>query len=208
MANPVQKLVRDAQRLIRERPAVVVGGGVLVALGATFLSRQTAAVEGEALVDGEAAGLGTTPTDFPTYSPPTSYPDTPPGGDYYYPDPGDPYAPEPAPPPAPTPLPTVCGTKPGTPPPRGWRWVCAGGRWIVQPILPAPGKPAPAPKPKPKPKPAPAPAPGGAYYVVRRGDTLTRIAARFRTSVARLLKLNPSIKNANLIYAGQRIRVR
>jgi hypothetical protein len=206
MANPVQKLVRDAQRLIRERPAVVVGGGVLVALGATFLSRQTAAVEGEALVDGEAAGLGATPGDFPTYSPPTSYPDTAPGGDYYYPDPGDPYA---GPPAAPTPAPSGCGPKPGTPPPRGWRWVCGlGDRWIVLPMLPTPGKPAPAPAPKPKPKPAPAPAPGGAYYVVRRGDTLTRIAARFRTSVARLLKLNPSIKNANLIYAGQRIRVR
>jgi LysM repeat protein len=42
-------------------------------------------------------------------------------------------------------------------------------------------------------------------YIVKRGDTLSVLAARFNTTVARLLELNPDIKNASLIYQGQRI---
>ncbi|MBE0409791.1 MAG: LysM peptidoglycan-binding domain-containing protein [Anaerolineales bacterium] len=45
----------------------------------------------------------------------------------------------------------------------------------------------------------------GQTYVVHRGDTLRKIAARFDTTVDVLLKLNPQIKNANLIYNGQRL---
>ena len=47
----------------------------------------------------------------------------------------------------------------------------------------------------------------GQVYVVQRGDTLRKIAARFNTTVDALLQLNPQIKNANLIYAGQKITV-
>ena len=47
----------------------------------------------------------------------------------------------------------------------------------------------------------------GQVYVVQRGDTLRKIAARFDTTVAELLRLNPQIKNANLIFVGQRITV-
>ena len=46
------------------------------------------------------------------------------------------------------------------------------------------------------------------YYIVEAGDTLGAIAARFHTSVAHLMSLNPRIKNANLIYAGEAIRIR
>lgn len=49
---------------------------------------------------------------------------------------------------------------------------------------------------------------GAVYYTVRSGDTLSGIASRHGTTVAALLKLNPNIKNVNLIYSGQRIRVR
>lgn len=56
-----------------------------------------------------------------------------------------------------------------------------------------------APKPS-----APAPAP---IYVVRSGDTLSAIAARFKTTVAILVKLN-NIANANLIKIGQRLRLK
>ncbi len=48
---------------------------------------------------------------------------------------------------------------------------------------------------------------GGAcatWYTVKKGDTLGAIAARYRVTVAQLVKLN-NIKNANLIYAGQRL---
>ena len=46
------------------------------------------------------------------------------------------------------------------------------------------------------------------YYIVRKGDTLGAIAAKFGTSVSNLMALNPHIKNANLIYAGDTIRIR
>ncbi len=44
------------------------------------------------------------------------------------------------------------------------------------------------------------------YYVVRRGDTLSGIAYRFGTTYQRLMQLN-GIRNPNLIYAGQRLRI-
>ena len=46
------------------------------------------------------------------------------------------------------------------------------------------------------------------FYIVKSGDTLSAIASRYHTSVAHLLALNPRIKNANLIYAGEAIRIR
>lgn len=51
-------------------------------------------------------------------------------------------------------------------------------------------------------KPAPQP---GQTYVIQRGDTLRKIAIRFDATVDILLKLNPQIKNPNLIYTGQRL---
>lgn len=45
------------------------------------------------------------------------------------------------------------------------------------------------------------------YYVVQKGDNLTKIAKKFGTTVNKLKKLN-SIKNANLIYENQRIKVK
>src|SRR5690606_36010449 len=46
------------------------------------------------------------------------------------------------------------------------------------------------------------------YYTVKKGDTLSHIAVRYKTTVTNLVKLNPSIKNPNLIYPGQKIRVK
>lgn len=46
------------------------------------------------------------------------------------------------------------------------------------------------------------------YYVVKRGDNLSKIAKMYNTTVSAILKLNPEIKNPNLIYVGQKIRVR
>lgn len=45
------------------------------------------------------------------------------------------------------------------------------------------------------------------YYVVKKGDTLTSIAKKYKTSVDKLVKLN-KIKNANLIKVGQKLRVK
>jgi LysM repeat protein len=44
-------------------------------------------------------------------------------------------------------------------------------------------------------------------YIIRRGDTLSQVAARFKTTTAKLLELNPGITNANLIYQGQRLTI-
>ena len=49
---------------------------------------------------------------------------------------------------------------------------------------------------------------GALYHHVVSGDTLGKIAAKYGTTVRKLMALNPHIKNANLIYAGDTIRVR
>lgn len=45
------------------------------------------------------------------------------------------------------------------------------------------------------------------YYTVKSGDTLSYIAYRYSTTVDKLVSLN-NIKNRDLIYVGQRIRVK
>ena len=46
------------------------------------------------------------------------------------------------------------------------------------------------------------------FYTIKKGDTLGILAARFGTTVNNLMALNPHITNANLIYAGDTIRIR
>jgi lysozyme len=46
----------------------------------------------------------------------------------------------------------------------------------------------------------------GSYYTVRSGDSLSVIAAKYGTSVAKLASLN-GISNPNYIYVGQRLKV-
>lgn len=44
------------------------------------------------------------------------------------------------------------------------------------------------------------------YYTVKKGDTLTAIAKRYKTSVSALVKVN-GIKDKNKIYEGQKIKI-
>ncbi len=44
-------------------------------------------------------------------------------------------------------------------------------------------------------------------YRIKSGDTLSGIASRYKTSVSALMKANPQIKNANLIYAGKSLNI-
>lgn len=64
---------------------------------------------------------------------------------------------------------------------------------------PEPTKPKPISKPKPEKK--------TQVYTVKRGDTLSAIAAKYGTTVNKLAKDN-KIKNPNLIYPGQKIKVK
>lgn len=63
-------------------------------------------------------------------------------------------------------------------------------------------KPEPTPTPTPTPKPSDLPE----YYTVKKGDTLTKIAKEFNSSVTCLKNMN-NLKNANLIVVGQKIIV-
>lgn len=45
------------------------------------------------------------------------------------------------------------------------------------------------------------------YYIIQKGDNLTKIAKKFGTTVNQLVSWN-NIKNPNLIYVGQKLRVR
>ena len=56
-------------------------------------------------------------------------------------------------------------------------------------------------------KKSPSPEPEKEYYVVKRGDNLSSIAKRYKTTVSQLCAWN-NIKNANLIIVGQVLRVK
>ena len=45
------------------------------------------------------------------------------------------------------------------------------------------------------------------WYTVVRGDTMWGIARRYGIDLNALIALNPQIKNPNLIYVGQKVRV-
>ncbi|MGL5693481.1 MAG: LysM peptidoglycan-binding domain-containing protein, partial [Peptostreptococcaceae bacterium] len=67
----------------------------------------------------------------------------------------------------------------------------------------------PKPKPKPEPTPKPKPVPNSKYitYIVKKGDSLSKIASRYNTSVESIVKLN-KIKDPNKIYVGQLLRIK
>ncbi|MGG0657451.1 M15 family metallopeptidase [Rummeliibacillus pycnus] len=49
--------------------------------------------------------------------------------------------------------------------------------------------------------------PDSKYHTVVSGETLTGIAAKYKTTIDQIVKLNKDIKNIDLIYVGQKIRV-
>ena len=57
------------------------------------------------------------------------------------------------------------------------------------------------------PEPTPEPTPEPEYYTVKKDDNLTKIAKKYNTTVDELVKLN-NLDNPNLIYPGQKLRVK
>ncbi|KUO71414.1 MAG: hypothetical protein APF81_06110 [Desulfosporosinus sp. BRH_c37] len=55
---------------------------------------------------------------------------------------------------------------------------------------------------QPCPIPAPAPAPAHQVYVVKKGDSVYKIAKRFGTTMQAIILAN-NLRNPNLIYPGQ-----
>lgn len=97
-------------------------------------------------------------------------------------------------------------------------WLASKGCWQGKSGAPqikgAPAVPAPTPKKTAKaktktvkpvtPKKTVAPVSNG-NYKVKKGDTLSKIAARNGTTWQALHKMNPNIKNPNMIFVGQNI---
>lgn len=48
---------------------------------------------------------------------------------------------------------------------------------------------------------------GARWHTVVRGDTLWGIARKYGVALNRIIALNPDIRNPNLIYPGQRVRI-
>jgi LysM repeat protein len=44
-------------------------------------------------------------------------------------------------------------------------------------------------------------------YSIKAGDTLNKLAQRYHSTVGELMKANPQIKDANLIYAGAKLNI-
>jgi len=66
--------------------------------------------------------------------------------------------------------------------------------------------PTSAPTTRPEPSPAPSATARPQTYKVRSGDTLTAIASRFGTTVAKIAALN-NITNPSLIRVGRVLRI-
>ena len=55
--------------------------------------------------------------------------------------------------------------------------------------------------------PTPVPAPSAQVYVIKTGDTLSKVAKRFSVTLEELLAANPDIKNPDKIALGQQINI-
>ena len=53
-----------------------------------------------------------------------------------------------------------------------------------------------------------APAAQGEWYTVVKGDTLWGLSRRYGVALSQIISLNPQIRNPNLIYVGQKVRIK
>ena len=64
----------------------------------------------------------------------------------------------------------------------------------------------PAVAPAPAPQPAPKPQPSYFYHKVKKGETLSHLARRYHTTVAKIQKWN-HLKSPDYIREGQRLKI-
>ena len=50
--------------------------------------------------------------------------------------------------------------------------------------------------------------PDAEYYIVQKGDTLSKIGVMYAIKLAKIKELNPEIKDLNKIYIGQKVRIK
>jgi GH24 family phage-related lysozyme (muramidase) len=84
------------------------------------------------------------------------------------------------------------------------KWVNAGGKQLAGLVRRRAEEKALFLKPIPKPV---IPKAKIVTHKVKKGENLTMIAHVYKTTIDKILKLNANIKNANLIYIGQNIKV-
>jgi LysM repeat protein len=71
----------------------------------------------------------------------------------------------------------------------------------------ATASPSPTPRPSKSIAPTPIPAPTPTVYVIKKGDTLSKIAVAHGISLEELRAANPDIKDPNKIVEGQQITI-
>ena len=49
---------------------------------------------------------------------------------------------------------------------------------------------------------------GAQWHTVARGDTLWGLSRRYGVALSQIIALNPDIRNPNLIYPGQKVRIK
>lgn len=79
-----------------------------------------------------------------------------------------------------------------------WRnWTkCGHLPWVEYKSAPNETKPVQEPSAQPQ-----------TYHTVVKGDTMSKIAKKYGTTLAKLKSLNPQVKDLNKIYVGQKIRI-
>jgi len=90
-------------------------------------------------------------------------------------------------------------------PPRGRKPPAHAPNPVIHNPHPAPHPIRHEPKPAPKPRPKPGQLPQS--YTVKAGDSLSGIANKYGMPLGQLEHLNGQIRNPNLIYAGQRVKL-
>lgn len=77
----------------------------------------------------------------------------------------------------------------------------------ASPVLPSPSESASTASPSASASAAPSASSATTNYVVRKGDNLTKIAAKFKVSLDALFKANPQVKDPGKLKVGDKLAI-